>query len=53
MGLSSEDELCSLMMKELSVNRTVVKEALERVKLVLNHLPEIDAKISEASVVRY
>lgn len=50
MGLSSEEELCALMMKELSVNRTVVKEALERVKLVLNHLPEIDARISEASV---
>lgn len=50
MGLSSEDELIALMMKELSVNRTVVKEALQRVKQILKELPDIDAKISEASV---
>jgi N utilization substance protein B len=50
MGLTSEEDLCSMMMKELAVNRTVVKEALEKAKIVQKHLPEIDALISETSV---
>lgn len=50
MGLTSEEDLCSLMMKELSVSRKVIREALERVKLVQIQLPDIDAKISETSV---
>jgi N utilization substance protein B len=50
MGQTSEEDLCSLMMKEVSVPRRVVREALERVKLVQKQLSDIDAMISETSV---
>jgi N utilization substance protein B len=50
MGQTSDEDLCSLMMKEVSVSRKVVKEALDKVKLVQKHLPKIDAMISETSV---
>jgi N utilization substance protein B len=50
MGLTSEEDLCSLMMKELSVSRKEVREALERVKMIQTKLPEIDTKISETSI---
>lgn len=50
MGQNSDEDLITLIMKEVEVPRKVAKEALERVKLVRTHLPEIDAKITETSI---
>ncbi len=49
LGHPSDEDLCSLMMKELSVPRKIVNEGLDLVKKILVHLPEIDGLISETS----
>lgn len=48
-GEVPDQGLVGLIMKELAVTRKSVLQALERVQMIEEFLPEIDAKIAEAS----
>jgi N utilization substance protein B len=48
-GYSDEQDLIELIMKELAVTKSIVRQALEKVYLIQNHKSEIDAAISKTS----
>jgi len=50
LGLSSEEEMIPFLMKELSVTKKAVRNALERVKLILSTEKDIDALIARTSI---
>jgi N utilization substance protein B len=50
LGLSSEEEMIPFLMKELAVTKKVVRNALNKVKLILSHEKDIDALIAKTSI---
>ena len=48
-GRPANDDMVDLLTHELSVTKKVVREAIERLQLLLKHLSEIDALIEKAS----
>ena len=49
-GEGSEEEMTSLFMKELSVTKKAVQEAISRARKILEMLPKIDEHIKKTSV---
>ena|ERR1700733_14840611 len=49
MGAAAEEDLMAMMMEELSLSRAAAREALQRVRMIQQHLTEIDQQIAELS----